>query len=102
MVFFCGDLLHDLDCKVPFRMFLLQPRVLLFQQAQTLHVIGGHAIKPLSPRVVRLLADFMHLGNLWATGLRSASRRMPHHLLFGKSTFFICFLVVEGETYLKF
>ena len=62
--FFCGDLLHDLDFKVPFRKDLLQPRVLLFQQAQTLHVIGGHAGKPLAPRVERLLADSMLLGHL--------------------------------------
>ena len=62
--FFRGDLLHPFEFKVPFRKDLLLPRILTFLQESQLHIIGGHAGKPLAPRIDCLFAESMRLGNL--------------------------------------
>ena len=94
-------LLHNLDFKFPFRKDLHQSRVLLFQQAQPLHVISGHAGKPLAPRADLLFVDSMLVGHLGHRAAVSFAQD-AHNLLFRKSSRFYGALVVERDTYLNF
>ena len=70
--------------------------------SERLHVIGGHAVKPLAPNIDRLLAEFMLLGHLDHRAAVVSFAQDSHHLLFGKSTLFICSLVVEGDSISSF
>jgi hypothetical protein len=62
--FFSRDLLEDVDLEIAVSDHLLQPAVLLLQSAQALHIGGFEGPVPLPPRVDRLIADAVLLGDL--------------------------------------
>src|SRR6185437_368311 len=76
--FFCGDLLHDLNLKITFRQQLLQPCVLAFHLAQTLHVHRLELAEALAPAVDRDIADPMLLGDLGHRGLVRLPQDLDH------------------------
>src|SRR6478672_8507733 len=61
--FFCSDLLHHLDLEVAFGDQLLQPRVLSLKPLKPAYIVGLERSETLPPRVDRLLADPMPLGD---------------------------------------
>jgi hypothetical protein len=61
--FFCSDLLHHFDFEIALGDKLLQPGILLLQLLQAAHIVAGRGAKLLAPRIDRLLADLMTLGD---------------------------------------
>jgi hypothetical protein len=84
LTIFCVDFLHHLDLEVALGNELLQPRVLRLELLQAAHVIRLQRPEALAPRVKRLLADAVLLGD----GCLRITIRFPqdrHHLLVRKS-----------------
>src|SRR5690606_9107464 len=82
---FCGDLLHHFNLQIPLRHNLLEPRVLLLEQAQPLDLVRIHRAEALTPRVDRLLTQPVRLRNLCNRRLVRFTQDR-NHLRFRKST----------------
>ena len=81
--FFCRDLLHHLDLKIPLRNQLLELRVLLLELTQPLHIDCFQLAKALAPGVDRDIADTVLLGHLRYRRLVRLAQDLAH-LLFAK------------------